>query len=223
MRPARARRRLGPESRAGVPRRVSSRRAAKQRILVVGDGAQTEPNYFRRLRDEQVVRDRYAVVVRGAKARTPHNAVKTALNEIEKDRQRGQRFDRVWCVLDVETAGENPGLEDAIALARQHRIDVALSNPSFEVWLLAHFERTSASFRGCQEVIARLNKHWRIVSKADYQKNDDRIYQRIACRTQTAVSNARQVREYDFRHENDTRNCNSSTEVYQLVQFLLGT
>jgi hypothetical protein len=58
------------------------------------------------------------------------------------DRQRAMRrdrdspaFDEIWCVFDRD---EHPYVEDALALAAQHGINVAFSNPCFELWLLLH-------------------------------------------------------------------------------------
>lgn len=52
-------------------------------------------------------------------------------------------YDEVWCVLDVEHAAHAETLTQAIALAGKHNIRLVLSNPSFEVWLLCHFERVT--------------------------------------------------------------------------------
>jgi hypothetical protein len=197
-------------------------RPEKSRILIVCEGRETEPNYFRGLRDEETVRRRFVLEVRKGKGGSPVNAVEKAVEEIEKAAERKEQFDEVWCVIDVEQTGGNPRLIEARALARRNRIQLALSNPSFECWLLAHFERTARSFADSNQVVEQLNKFWRKTFDQDYQKNDDRIYQRLSPFTETAIKNCRSVREEHFKFSDDLANCNSASEVYRLVERLLG-
>jgi hypothetical protein len=99
---------------------------------------------------------------------------------------------------------------------------LAISNPAFECWLLAHFVRTKKSFADCDKVIEGLNKHWRPEFGRDYEKNDERLYDRLAARTRTGIDNARKVREQDWSSSPEIVDCNSATEVYLLVERLLG-
>jgi hypothetical protein len=47
----------------------------------------------------------------------------------------GGEFDQVWCVVDVD---EYQDLEQAVRCAKRARIELAVSNPCFELWLLLH-------------------------------------------------------------------------------------
>ena len=49
------------------------------------------------------------------------------------------RFEAVWCVFDVD---QHPHLTTAVEEARTAGIDVAVSSPSFELWLLLHFRES---------------------------------------------------------------------------------
>jgi hypothetical protein len=49
----------------------------------------------------------------------------------------GERFDEVWCVVDVD---DHTHLPAARELARREGISLAVSNPCFELWALLHFE-----------------------------------------------------------------------------------
>ncbi|WP_308301564.1 RloB family protein [Frankia sp. AiPa1] len=55
-------------------------------------------------------------------------------------RSREPETDECWCVFDVEWPENHPNLAQAVSLAHQHGIRVAISNPCFELWLLLHFE-----------------------------------------------------------------------------------
>lgn len=60
----------------------------------------------------------------------------------EKNRRRGRSaHDEVWCMFDVD---EHPNLDEALGLARDHDIGVALSNPCLEMWFLLHFKDYTA-------------------------------------------------------------------------------
>ncbi len=59
----------------------------------------------------------------------------------ETKRGRGTGFDEYWCVLDVD---EHPRLDQALSLADDNAINVALSNPCFELWFVLHEEDQTA-------------------------------------------------------------------------------
>ena len=53
-------------------------------------------------------------------------------------------IDEFWCVFDVEWPRNHPGLQDAVEQARQSGVELAISNPCFELWLVLHFQDHSA-------------------------------------------------------------------------------
>ncbi len=205
-----------------TPRRPSPHRSEKTRILIVCEGRETEPNYFRGLREEEAVQQHFNIVVQEGKGGSCLAVVEQAISEREKAAARRKEFDEVWCVFDVEQAGQRKQVIKARTLASKNEIQVVLSNPSFECWLLAHFDRTKKSFADGNAVIAELNKHWRHTFGQDYEKNDEQLYARLADRTRPAIDNARRVRENDWASSPDTVDCNSATDIYRLVERLLG-
>jgi len=208
--------------RLGRPARVAATRLIKRTVLIVGEGQETEPNYFRGLKREQTIERRFAVTVKKGHGRSPETVVEEAMHHKERAESRGESYDEVWCVLDVEGLGSRESLERAIIMARQNGIALCLSNPCFEVWLLAHFVRESRAHNGCDSVEARLNPHWRRLCEQDYRKGDERLYARLSHLTEAAMQNARVVREVDHRDKASMIEANSSTEVYRLVGRLLG-
>jgi len=188
----------------------------KTRVLIVGEGRQTEPNYFRGLYAEQSVRDRYHVVIKEGKGFDALATVNLAVKEKAK-----RQYDKVFAVFDVEGPAHAESLLKAMELARKHGIVVILSNPSFEVWLLAHFERTSKSFASGDAVIAALNVYWRNTFRREYTKSDDQLYELLKNRTALAIRNARDVHMADHRGH-PVEESNSSTAIHTLVSLLLG-
>ena len=202
--------------------RRSQKRRDKRTILLVGEGEETERNYFDAIKREDIVAKRFAVTVKKRHGVSPERVVEEAIGYKEQAESRGEDFDEVWCVLDVEGSEKRDSLEAAVRLAEENGITLYLSNPCFEVWLLSHFERRSRAYNNCDVVIVRLNRKWRTLCRQDYRKNDDRIYQRVSGLTEEAIENARLVREVDHRDIENTADCNSSTEVYRLVGKLMG-
>jgi len=157
--------------------------------------------------------------VKRGKGQNAGVTVEAAIAEGSRRRLGERIYDDVWCVLDVEHAAHEAKLNEATALARKHNIRLFLSNPSFEVWLIAHFERVTRDFADGGAAEAYLNAHWRKHIGGDYEKGDPRLYVKLADRVNAASDNAQWVLE-TFHNDSPCRTSNASTEVYQLVRQL---
>jgi hypothetical protein len=214
----RARRKRPPD----LPIRRRQTRPIKTKVLIVGQGRKTEPNYFRGLKREDAVTRKFAVSVKKGRGLSPEAAVEQAITLQQQAQNREETYDKVWCVLDVEGPANRASLGRAAKAAAENEIALCRSNPCFEVWLLAHFERRARAYSDCDAVIVQLNTHWRRHCGQDYEKNDERVYDRVSELTATAIANAQSVRETHHRGKTDVADCNSATEVYLLLQKLIG-
>jgi hypothetical protein len=93
-------------------------------------------NYWYRMHRERVV------VVIDERHGAPMTLVADAIAErkhqlTETKRGRGTGFDEYWCVVDVD---EHPQLDQALSLANDNEIRIALSNPCIELWFVLHGE-----------------------------------------------------------------------------------
>ena len=140
---------------------------------------------------------------------------------VERKADTNDGYNEVWCVMDVENSEDLDSMHEALALLESNHIQAALSNPAFEVWLLAHFEKTGTGFLHGDAVVARLNKHWKEHFSADYDKADGRIYCRLIDRLDQAMENAKWVRE-QHHSGGSVIDSNSSTDVDVLVGKLRG-
>lgn len=203
-----------------APPRNAPPRSRKRSLLIQCEGLKTEPNYLDELCKACGVRHRLNVKVKPGKGQ---NAVVTMNLAIAEGGRRvlGERvYDDVWCVLDVEHAAHEAKLNEAIALARQHNIRLFLSNPSFEVWLIAHFERTTRDSADGGAAETYLNAHWRRNFGGDYEKGDPQLFAKLADRVPSALENAQWALE-TFHGNGPCRDRNASTEVYRLVREIL--
>jgi hypothetical protein len=126
------------------PGRRPAFRDPKPIILIVCEGEKTEPDYlkgfrqaFRNPRVEIELVDEQGVpktLVEIAKQRKTD-----AENDARRMRDDDLAYDSVWCVFDID---DHPNIDAAKLQAQANEIHLAISNPSFELWLLLHF-RTS--------------------------------------------------------------------------------
>lgn len=156
--------------------RQARRQPQRQVILIVCEG-QTEEAYFRTVKAHY----RPSTTVNIKIVRDHSDPVRLVEKGIHDN--RNDDFDRVFCVVD----GDKP---DRIALARKRigkreNLDLIVSIPCFEIWLLLHFEPRDAPFVECAAVCARLKE--RI---SDYVKGLHHDFASIAPRIDDAIQNA---------------------------------
>jgi hypothetical protein len=157
-----------------------------------------------------------ALTVEPGPGLTPLAVVQHAINVRKRKRTE---FDEVWCVLDVEGADKAPPLAQARKLAREEGIQLCLSNPCFEVWLLMHFRRSPRAYYSAREVVDELNRYWSELFGVDYSKSDPRVFSKLLEKLPDAIENSRWVR--DTAHAGaDIALTNSSSEIHILISLL---
>lgn len=114
--------------------------APKVAIHIVCEGINTEPEYFIKCKDDYGAGLVDLKIVPGAGV--PKTLVETAIalrqKLIAEKRKSKNSFDacfRVWAVFDRD---EHPHVAEALQNAEEHGIDVAFSDPCFEIWPLLH-------------------------------------------------------------------------------------
>jgi hypothetical protein len=197
---------------SGYVRRPGNR-VPRKSVLVVCGGEETEPNYFQCLARELRL-STVEVVVRG-KGYDPMALVDYALQENKPKRSSSiaPPCDEVWVVFDVEAAERPPRLEAAVDRARQKRLNLAVSNPSFEYWFLLHFKDTARPFTNATELIKELKQHI-----PQYEKNTP-VFPFLSDHTQVAVKRAKRILRNASELGEDFPN--PSTGVHTLVEELI--
>ena len=128
----------------GVPAhgRKSARfhRARKKRYLVVAGGAVTEKQYFKRLASI------YDVVIEyQQKNESPEHLADFARKLKEEDERdiSTDCYENIWVVVDVDDFHDH---SKAAKICKDNGIELIISNPCFEVWLLDHVSVCPPSF-----------------------------------------------------------------------------
>lgn len=200
----RAGRRTVPRGRRAAP--------APRVIRVHTEGRVTERDYLshwgRRSEGARIDWGESGMSPAGLAARAQHDA---QVSRRSSRRYGAPAFDEIWCVFDVDA---HPDVSQAIVEAEQSGINVAVSNPCFEVWLVLHCEdqRAHVERGGIQRRASQLGL---IDGKS--------IPDTALCLLSESYEDAkRRATELDTWHdENDSPpRSNPSTDVWRLVDRL---
>lgn len=131
---------MGWRDRERRPGRREAFRDPRPRLLIVCEGKNTEPQYFKQfakfhrnsLVQVEIAEGQGVPLTLVRIARDRQNA---ANEEAKRQGDDNLKFDSVWCVFDID---EHPHVPEAKEMARTLEIGVAISNPCFELWLLLH-------------------------------------------------------------------------------------
>jgi len=182
-------------------RNVGNRELVKK-VLIVCEGARTEPEYFKQFK----VSKKCEVVGAGCNTISVVKRAIFLMNEKE--------YSEVWCVFDRDSFKKDR-VKGALTLARANDIKLAFSNESFELWYVLHFIYLDTKVSR-KDYINILNGH---IGK-EYKKNDSSMYQLLLPRQKEALSRARKLKT-DMLHpgmcEHDSY---PYTTVFELVERL---
>ena len=202
-----------PSSRRNRERKPGRRvpfRKARPLILIVCEGEITEPEYLKGFTN--AVRNPLVDIRIAPEHGVPKTLVDTAKRHKKDAEKRGERekdenlkFDEVWVVFDFD---EHPKIPDSMQMARDNDIEVAMSNPSFELWLLLHF-RDSPGMKDRKVVLALLKKfidgYDKHVNYADYADGYSQAVERSARLDKLALKSGQS-------------GCNPTAGVYRLTE-----
>ena len=133
-------------------RRRSPTRKPKRRILIVCEGRETEPGYFNAFknevrnervkirREDRLPLDKIEIKTKNTPIRIVQFAIeqkKEAQEDAVRQRDENLCWDEVWGVFDID---EHAHIDKVRKLAQKHGIELAISNPCFELWELLHFQ-----------------------------------------------------------------------------------
>ncbi len=123
--------------------------------------------------------------------------------------------DEVWCVFDADENEDS--IQRAADKAEKSDINIALSNPCFEIWFLLHFELRQTKL-SCSDTVENLKKYL-----TDYSKNEDVFYE-IVDKRDKAISRAKKLNDIHKDERNNelySPESNPSTQVFKLVEYIL--
>jgi len=183
-------------------------------VLIVCEGEKTEPGYFEGLKKAHRLNSANIEVVSG-EGSDPVSIVKHALRE----RQKGG-YDRVFCVFDRNGHMNYQQALDLVGNSspgKKGKVVAINSVPCFEIWVLLHFDYSTAPFAtsggrsACDNVVRAIRGHM-----PGYQKALANLYEQLQPRVDNAITNGNRLAQYNL----DTRSENPATRVHELVSYL---
>jgi hypothetical protein len=138
-----------------LKRRTGSRPERKT-FLIYCEGEASEPDYINALKRLPEIRGNTAInLIIDPSPGVPLKLVERAVARKKRDSE----IDECWCVFDVEWPRNHPNLDRALRLAESEGVNVAVSNPCFELWLILHFQNQTAFLdnRDAESVSCRLD------------------------------------------------------------------
>lgn len=121
-------------------------------ILCEGE---TEVNYFNGLINHPIYKRKLqsiSVKIYKPKDHSPQGLVKEAKKMMKESKSEKNPFDFIWVIFDKDGHSKIP---EAFELARtsKPKINISLTLPCFEYFVLLHFEKTTKPFVKCDEVV----------------------------------------------------------------------
>ncbi len=191
-------------------------RQPQPRVLIVCEDSKSSANYLQDLSRELNLN---AVKVEGERCGSaPSSVLQFAQEQYANSLKDRNAYDRVYCVFDRDQHPCFDATLQAIAEIKSKNILVAITTtPCFEFWLLLHFVYDTSPYQpsgnksSCDNANARLKLHW-----ADYGKSKRGIYTFTKDKTQTAVTNAKQLASENLK----TGSNNPQTNLHELIEYL---
>ena len=187
----------------------------KPRILVVCEGRFSEPEYLNGL-IIACANPRVSVEIKPGSG-VPKTIVEFAKELKLQNRQEAKRgndenilYESIWCVFDID---DHPNVPGSKRMAKDNGLEVAISSPAFELWLLLHFrgfpgqQHRDKITRMLKKFVPSYDKH--VEFRSDYQATYSAAVDRALKMDQDAI-------------EADEENRNPTTGFYRLTELIRG-
>ena len=148
-----------------MPRKLTRRPPSRnpvRKIVIACEGSKTEPGYFEGIRKELRLRTLQIIILRHQGKTDPHSIIEQVIEKRQemKQAQAWTKGDSAWAVFDGDEHMEQSyaNWKSAIDRANSQDIQLAITNPCFELWYLIHFQDHYAQVSR-DKVISNLRKH----------------------------------------------------------------
>lgn len=193
------------------------RKSVKPVIHVVHNGEVAEVGYCQDFKHFLANQDAKVNVVnhwKQTKGKAPWQVIEWALNFKDSEKISEKDLDQIWCVFDIDhfLKQDNESFTKALKKAKANHINIAWSNPCFELWPMLHFEliESAITAQDCQKKLKVFFKKIGV----DYQKNCEGLFEKLFDKQTAAITRAKKISK-----ANDPK-INPSTTLFRLVEEL---
>jgi hypothetical protein len=121
----------------------------RRTVLILTNGERTERDYFSAIRIRGLARAENILIVKSQRG-SPFDIVRSAAAMRDSS-----EYDNAWAVCDVDEYD----VQAAINLSSTADVNLALSQPCFEVWLILHKTASCPRFNNAKQASATLRKY----------------------------------------------------------------
>lgn len=207
----------------------------KSRIYIATEGVETERKYFLKLEENSKdfvnkTIDIIPIVREKKDGRSNPNHIRNGIKEYynEKINNFIKGIDSLWIVIDTDQHfnSNTEYMEFISSLNIDVKIEAAISNPSFELWLMLHYETAeeidkTSDLKKIKENIKESNKNT-YIKKELTKKNKERFLKGNTLHyyehTKTAIKNAKSQL---LVNENEKIYNNVGTTVSKLMEIII--
>ncbi|MFO0953712.1 MAG: RloB family protein [Isosphaeraceae bacterium] len=202
-------------------------REPKLAILIATEDGASSRLYFGSFADH--VKNHYTIFLPPHRGSAPKSVVDAA-NEFKDAKDPlgtpggENRFDEIWVIFDTEGPGNaqrDKEAREAIERARQLGFKTGVSNPSFEYWIILHYEKFEGFLPNGKAALRKAEKLTQEHDNFKYQKNKD-VFNLTRHRIDFAIQNAEKI--IKIRYQNTSQHpcdCHPSTQLHLLAKRLL--
>lgn len=202
-----------------IPARTEPIKSERPTILIVCEGENTEPSYFRQFRLSTAT---VKAIGEG------YNTVSLVNRAVQLSNEK--RYDQVWCVFDKDDFSIND-FNNAIQIAKANNFGVAYSNQAFEYWMILHFDDHQGGGMHRNDYDKKINellkpfglsydgKGSKVITEEIFELMDSIDEKLNKNRKYAAIKRAkRNLKNHDM---SNPALAESSTTVYELVEELI--
>ena len=196
-------------------KRNKQNRKEKPMIIITAEGKnETEAQYFDGFRTPDCP---YIIKFHKAGHLTdPTKLAESIRKRWDKEEADVRTGDMAFVIVDLDNK-ESKAKEIQQLEAKSRLEKFIVSNPTFEVWYLLHYEYSTRSYINTDAVIRELKKHY-----PGYEKTSE-MFPLLKDKMGNAITNAEKLEDYHKKEEHlhPDVNCNPYTDVHQLVKKLI--
>jgi hypothetical protein len=189
----------------------------RDRILIVCEDSVAGCQYFKDFRSDLRLSNLDVHICGEECGSAPTSVYEYAVQEYNRDKKENgddNAYDKVYCVFDRDQHADFARAMDAIKRAGVP-FQAIPSYPCFELWILMHFEASSAPLPKCDDAIKKIKQHL-----SGYKKNEGKfkkIYPIIKEQTSDAIKNSKQV----LKEVQQVQAENPSTLIHVIAEHLI--
>ena len=197
-------------------RNTKKKRTEQKAVLIALEDTKSSKYYF-----EELIKDKKLsgkVLFAKHIGTNPSSVVAAIVQHLDTNKE--VIYEKKWAIFDRDDWTKQD-VNSTINRAKQLDVCIGISNESYELWLVLHFEKLTR-YTSREDLNKKLNEHFKKYFGVEYSKSSQDVYRYIAGFQKTAIVNAEHLIKMNISANGkiDPEQNNPITFVHQLVKCL---